>query len=71
MPLGKAIESAYCMWKSEQHRLRPKYNIMRSLVSLVKHYFVNIEEDDNNKFKINCKIFNGFVTCSGRSGELF
>ena len=57
------------MWKSEQHRVTPKYDIMCSLVSLVKHYFVTMEEDDN-QFKITCQSSNGFVTCSGSSGEL-
>ena len=69
MPLGKAIESDYLTWKSEQHILTPKYNIMRSLVTLVKHYFVTMKEDDNI-FKINRQRCNGFVTCKGRSGEL-
>ena len=35
------------MWKSEQYILKPKYDILRSLVLLVNHYFVTIEEDDN------------------------
>ena len=42
---------------------------MCSLVPLVKHYFVTMEEDDN-QFKITCQSSNGFVTCSGSSGEL-
>ena len=57
------------MWKSEQHRMKPKYYIIRSFVLLVKNYFVTMEEDDN-QFKITCKRCNGFVTCSVRSGEL-
>ena len=55
--------------KLKQHRLAPKYDILHSLLHLVKHYFVTIEED-NNKFKMNCKRCNGFVTCKVRSGEL-
>ena len=39
--------SAYLIWKSEQHRLTPKYDIMHSLAALVKHYLVTMEEDDN------------------------
>ena len=27
-------------------------------------------EEDDNQLKITCKHCNGFVTCSGRSGEL-
>ena len=27
-------ESAYLKWKSEQHRMTPKYDILRSLVPL-------------------------------------
>ena len=57
------------MWKSEQHRLKPKYDILCSLVLLVKHYFVTTEED-YNQLKITYQHFNGFVTCYGRSGEL-
>ena len=66
MPSGEAIESAYIMWISEQHRLTPKYDILSSLVTLVKHYNVTMEEDDN-QFKITFQRFRGFVTCSGRS----
>ena len=36
LPLIEAIESSYLTWKSEQYRLTPKYDIMRSLVPLVK-----------------------------------
>ena len=57
------------MWKSEQHRLTTKYDIMRSLVPLIKHYFVTMEED-NNLFKIICQHCNGFVTCKVSSVEL-
>ena len=39
------------MGKSEQHTLTPKYNILRSLVLLIKHNFVTMEED-GNKLKI-------------------
>ena len=42
---------------------------MSSLVALVKHYFVTMEEDDN-KLRITHQHCNGFVTCSGRSVEL-
>ena len=69
LPLGEYIESAYLTWKSEQHILIPNYEIMSSLVPLVKHYFVTTEDDDN-KFKITRKYCNSFLTCKGRSGEL-
>ena len=55
--LGESIESAYVMLNSEQHRLTPRYDIMRSLVPFVKHYFVTMKEDDT-LFKFTCKIFN-------------
>ena len=29
LPLGEAIESAYLTWKSEQHKLTLRYDIMR------------------------------------------
>ena len=45
MPLGEAIESDYLMWKSEQHILTPKYDILCSLATLVNPYFVTMEED--------------------------
>ena len=28
LPLDEAIESDYIVWKSEQHRMTPKYNIL-------------------------------------------
>ena len=65
--LVESIKSAYFVWKSKQHRLAPKYDIMCSLELLVKHYFMTMEEDDN-KLKITCQSSNDFVTCSGRSG---
>ena len=67
--LGEAIESDYLMWKSEQHRLTKKYEIMSSLLPLVKHNNVNMEEN-NNPFKMTCQHCNGFITCYGRSVEL-
>ena len=42
---------------------------MRSLVLLLKHYNVTMEDDDN-QLRITCQNCNGFVTCAGRSGEL-
>ena len=57
------------MWKLEQHKLTPKYEIPYSLVHLVNHYFLTMEEDDN-QFKITCQRFNSFVICSGRSVEV-
>ena len=66
IPLGEAIESYYITWKSLQHRLTPKYDILSSLVTLVKHYFVTMEEDDN-KLKMTCQHCNSFVTCYGKS----
>ena len=66
LPLGKAIESAYIMWKLEQHRLTTKHEIMCLLVPLVEHYFGTMEEY-TNPFKISCQRCSGFVTCKGRS----
>ena len=57
------------MWNSEQHILTPKYDIPRSLVTLIKHYFVTMEEDAN-QLKITCQRCNVFVTCSCSIGEL-
>ena len=42
---------------------------MCSLVALVKHCFLTMEEDDT-LFKITCQCCNGFLTCKGRSAEL-
>ena len=42
LPLCESIEIDYLTWKSEQHRLTLKYDIMLSLVPLVKHYFVTM-----------------------------
>ena len=65
--LGKEIKSAYITWNSEQHRLTTKYEIICSLLPLVKHYFVTMEED-YIQFKITYQLCNGFSTCKGRSG---
>ena len=42
---------------------------MRSLVPLVKHYLVTMQENDN-KLKIICQCCNGFVTCKVSNVEL-
>ena len=60
IPLGESIESDDLTWNTEQHILIPKYYILRSFVPLVKRYFVTIDEDENI-FKIRCKLCNGFV----------
>ena len=67
LQLGEAIKSD-CLMCSWGEKLIPKYDILRSLVLLVKHYFVTMEGDDN-KFKITCQCHNVFVTFKGRSGE--
>ena len=69
MTSGATIESNHLISKSEQVRLAPTYEILRSLAPLVKQYFVNVEEDDN-LFKITCQRCNGFVTCKYKSGKL-
>ena len=67
--LGESIESVYHNWKSKQHRLIPKYEILALFVPLEKHYHVTYEEDDK-PLKVTCQRFNGFVTRFGRSREL-
>ena len=67
--LGEVIESAYLKWNSEQHRLKPKYDIKPSLAPLVKHYIVTMEENDTI-FKITCQFCNGFVAYKCGIGEL-
>ena len=57
------------MWKSEQHILTPKYEILCSLVTLLKYCFLTMEEDDN-QFKITCQSCNGFATCLVSSGQM-
>ena len=69
MPLGESKEIYYLAWNSRQHRLTPKYYILRSLVTLVKHYNKTLEDYDK-QFKITLQRCNGFVTCSGRSRGL-
>ena len=69
MPLVEAIGGTYFMWNIEQHILTLKYDILCSLVPPVKHYFLNMEEDDN-QLKITRQHCNMFVTCKDRSGEL-
>ena len=63
--LGEAIESVHLMWKSEQHRLTPKYDILYSFVSIVTHCHVTYEEDDK-PFIIFCQCCNAFVRSSVR-----
>ena len=70
MDLGEAIESAYLTWKKEQHRLTPKYEIMRSLMPLVKKYNVTMEEY-YNQLKITFQHYNGFVKYSGSIGIIY
>ena len=69
LPLGESIASDYLMWKSEQHKLTPKYGILCSLLTLVKHYFVTMKDYDN-KCKRTCQRCNGFSICTGGTGEL-
>ena len=69
MHIGEYIESCYLSWKLEQHRLTPKYKTFHPFVPLVKHHHVNYGED-YKPLKINCQKCNGFVRCSGSSGEL-
>ena len=49
--------------------MTPKKNILCSLVPLVKHFFVTVEEEDN-QFKITCQFCNGFMKYKGRSLEM-
>ena len=49
------------MWKSYQHNLTPKYDILCSFVTLVKHYHVNYVNEDDKPFTITCQICNGYV----------
>ena len=42
LPFSEAIGSDYITWKSEQHILTTKYDILRSLALLVKHYFMTM-----------------------------
>ena len=49
--------------------MAPKYYIFHSFVPLVKYYNLTYEED-NKPLKINCRLFDGFFTCSEKSGEL-
>ena len=67
--LGEPIQSAYLIWKSEQHILTPKYDIICSLVPLVKNCFLTTDEDDA-QFKFTCQHCNVFFTYKGGSVEL-
>ena len=40
--------------KLELNRIKPKYEIIHSLVSLGKYYFVTMEED-YNQYKVTCQ----------------
>ena len=56
---GEAIESVSIVWKSEQHSITPRYDILRSLVPLLKYYTVNMEED-SDKLTVTFKLCNNF-----------
>ena len=47
LKLDESSESAYFMWNSEQQRLTHKYDILCSLMPLVKNNFISIEEYDH------------------------
>ena len=66
VPLYNSIESAYLVWKSEQHRMTPNYYILHLLMPLVKKCFVTMEEYAN-QLKIACRCFIDFVTRKGMS----
>ena len=68
LPIVEDIESAYIMWKSEQHRLTPKYDIFHSFVNLIKHYHVTLDDDDKS-IKITCQRCYGFLIYSGKSDK--
>ena len=57
--LGEYIENYYLIWRSEQHRLTPKYDIIRSVVPHLKHYHMTMN-NDYNQIKITCQQCNGF-----------
>ena len=69
MHIGEYIESCYLLWKLEQHRLTPKYENFHPFVPLVKQHHVTYAED-NKPLKITCQKCNGFLRCSGSSGEI-
>ena len=58
------------MWNSEQHRLRPKYEILRSSPLLVKKNHVTYSDDNNKPSKITYKHCNGFLRRYGKTGKL-
>ena len=57
------------MWKSEQHRLNPNYNIFYSFVPKLKNHRT-YEDYDAKPFKITCRHCTGYVRFSIKSGEL-
>ena len=69
LPLGESIEITHLTWKSYQHRLAPKYDILRELVPLVKHYFVTMEKYDD-QLKVTCQGCNVCLICKSRSREI-
>ena len=54
--LGKANESVYLKWKSEQPKLTPKYEIFRSFVPLVKQQHLTLVNDDKNYSKLTVNV---------------
>ena len=58
------------MQKSEQHTLRPIYEILRSFVSLVTYYHMTYLNYDNRPLKTTRQCCNGYVNCADISGEL-
>ena len=66
----KLLKTNYLIWKIEQHILTPKYYILNNVFSLVKHYHVTEEDDDDKPLKITFQCYNAFVICAVKNGEL-
>ena len=66
----EAIESDLPKWKSQQHRLTPKYYILSLFVTLVKYYQMICVDDNYKPFKITFQRFKRCVIGTGKSVEL-
>ena len=59
-------DCAYPTCNSEQHILTPKYDILHSLVTLVKYYHVIEMDYDDKPFKNKFHHCNGYLICDGK-----
>ena len=70
LPMVSSIEIFFLIWKSETHRMTPKYDILCSFVLLVKDYHVSSENNYEKATKFTCQYCNRYLECAEKSEEI-